>query len=51
KFLSGVGVLFLACGISAVASVPANAAQSKSDSASVVQAAPNTDGVSLRIIV
>jgi uncharacterized membrane protein len=51
KFLSGIGVLFLACGISAVASAPANAAQSSSDSAGVVQVAPSTGGASLRIIV
>jgi hypothetical protein len=50
KFLSGVGVLILAGGVSAVASVPSNAAQSKSGTARVAQAAPDIGG-SQRIIV
>jgi hypothetical protein len=50
KFLSGVGVLILASGVSAVASVPSNAAQSNSGTTRVAQAAPDIGG-SQRIIV
>jgi hypothetical protein len=50
KFLSGVGVLILAGGVSAVASVPSNAAQSKPGTAGVAHAAPDIGG-SQRIIV
>jgi hypothetical protein len=50
KFLSGVGVLILAGGVSAVASVPSNAAHSEPGTAGVAQAAPDLGG-SQRIIV
>jgi hypothetical protein len=50
KFLSGLAVLILAAGITAVVSGSANAAQSESGSASVVNAAPDL-GASQRIIV
>jgi hypothetical protein len=56
KFLSGLAVLILAGGVSAVASVPSNAAKSNSGAARAAQAAPDNSGseriiVSQRIIV
>jgi hypothetical protein len=44
KFVSGLGALVLAAGVSAVASVPSNAGELKSSAARVAQAVPDING-------